>query len=164
MVAISNTCRKLLPQLLLCMSVGALASCAYPPSPPREVQAEKPSVTYNYRSDSDLLQASQKAANYCAQYQSVERTQRITNNPDGTKSVVFDCVKTAPVASAPAPAPIGPPHMTYTYRSDQELLDASRNAQSYCMRNGMTALTTNTVANVDGSRTATFQCSPATVR
>jgi hypothetical protein len=161
MVAIPT--RKL-PQLMAITAAAVLASCAYPSSSPRQVSAENPSVTYNYRTDSELLQASQKAATYCGQYQSVERTERITNNSDGSKMVVFDCVKTGPVAANSAPVPSSPPGMTYTYRNDQELLDASRNAQGYCMRNGMTALTSNTVSNVDGSRTVTFQCGPTTVR
>jgi hypothetical protein len=47
--------------------------------------------------------------------------------------------------------------MAYTYRTDQELLDASRNGEAYCMRSGM--VTTSTiVTNANGTKTASFQC------
>ncbi len=150
--------------VLLC--AGTLAACTGYSNGPREVRSETPSVTYTYRNDQELAQASQRAATYCAQYQSYERTYRITsNNADGSKSVVFECVKApapAPVAVVPAtpmvavvPAPVTP--MAYTYRTDQELLDASRNAEAYCMRSGM--VTTSTiVTNANGTKTASFQC------
>ena len=154
------------------MLAGTLAACTGYSNGPHEVRNETPSVTYTYRNDQELAQASQRAATYCAQYQSYERTYRITsNNADGSKSVVFECVKApapAPVAVVPAtpmvavvPAPatvaVAPMPMAYTYRTDQELLDASRNAEAYCMRSGM--VTTSTiVTNANGTKTASFQC------
>ena len=51
------------------------------------------------------------------------------------------------------------PNLTYNYRTDQDLLDASRNAQAYCMNSGSQQVTSNIVANKDGTRTVTFQCS-----
>lgn len=142
------------------IGLGTLVSCASPQSSPQEVRAQNPSITYNYRTDSDLLQASRNASTYCSKYQSFARTQRITDNPDGTKTIVFDCTKTP--GRGPEVSTTGPvPKMTYTYRTDQDLLDASRSAQSYCStQNSGTALTTNIVNNTDGSRTVTFQCSP----
>ena len=147
----------------LLLSVGALAACTGYSNGPRQVRTETPSVTHTYRTDQELAQASQSAATYCSQYQSYERTYRITNNnTDGSKTVVFECVKApppGPVAMAPVPvmpAPVPMP-MAYTYRTDQELLDASRNAEAYCMRSGM--VTTSTiVTNANGTKTASFQC------
>lgn len=139
---------------------GTVAGCVAS-SGPRQVRAENPSVTYTYRTDQDLLQASQNAANYCAQYQSVQRTSRISNNSDGTNTVIFDCVKTTTVA-APVPAPVpvpASPGMTYTYRTDQELLDASRNAEASCMRYG-TPMTSTITTNPNGTKTVIFQCGP----
>jgi hypothetical protein len=145
------------------MLAGTLAACTGYSNGPHQVRTETPSVTYTYRSDQELAQASQSAATYCSQYQSYERTYRITsNNTDGSKTVVFECVKApppAPVAMAPVPvmpAPVPTP-MAYTYRTDQELLDASRSAEAYCMRSGM--VTTSTiVTNANGTKTASFQC------
>ena len=52
------------------------------------------------------------------------------------------------------------PNLTYNYRTDQELLDASRNVQTYCMNNGSQQVTSNIVSNTDGTRTVTFRCGP----
>jgi hypothetical protein len=133
-----------------------LSSCVPQYSSPQQVQASNPSVTYTYRSDQDLVQTNQTAATFCSRYQSVPRAANFTNNPDGSKAVIFECVPTiAPVA----PSPQFNPNVAYNYRTDQELLDASRNAQIYCMNNGSPQTISNIVTNSDGSKTVTFQCS-----
>jgi hypothetical protein len=158
-MATTPTCLSTALRVLTALAASTLAACVAS-SGPRQVQAENPSITYTYRTDQDLLQASQQAANYCAKYQSVERTSRITNNSDGTNTVIFDCVKTtATVAPAPVPATPVNPGMTYTYRTDQELLDASRNAEAYCMRYG-SPMTSSITTNPNGTKTVTFQCGP----
>jgi hypothetical protein len=46
---------------------SALAACAPVHSDgPDQVHANNPSVTYNYQTDQELLQAMQKAATYCS--------------------------------------------------------------------------------------------------
>ncbi|MCC2663345.1 MAG: hypothetical protein K0S35_1267 [Geminicoccaceae bacterium] len=52
------------------------------------------------------------------------------------------------------------PNLTYSYQTDQELLDASRSAQTYCMVNGSQVAVSNIGTNPDGSRTVMFQCTP----
>jgi hypothetical protein len=131
------------------------ASCVPPYSSPQQVQASNPTVTYKYRSDQELLQANQNASTFCNRYQSVARTANFANDPDGSKVVIFECVQTA----AAAPQPQYNPNLTYNYRTDQELLDASRNAQIYCMNNGSQQVVSNIVANANGTKTVTFQCS-----
>jgi hypothetical protein len=86
------------------LAAGILASCAELPSSQQPVQASNPSVTYNYRTEQELLQANQNATAYCSQYQTAPRTANIRNNPDGSKAAVFECVRTA----LPAPAPATP--------------------------------------------------------
>jgi hypothetical protein len=135
------------------LAAGILASCAELPSSQQPVQASNPSVTYNYRTDQELLQANQNATAYCSQYQTVPRTANIRNNPDGSKAAVFECVRTA----LPAPAP-ATPSQSYTYRTDQELVQASQTAGAYCQKYGSQPMTSSMVANPDGSRTVTFQC------
>ncbi len=108
-------------------AAGAFAACATFPSSQQPVQSSNPSVTYNYRTDRELLQANQNGTTYCSQYQTVPRTVSLTNNPDGSKAVLFECVRTA----VPAPAPI-PPSQSYSYRTDQELVQASQTASAYC--------------------------------
>ena len=134
------------------LSAGAVASCGPLPTSQQPVQASNPSVTYNYRTDQELLQANQNATTYCSQYQTAPRTANITNNPDGSKAVVFECVRTTP----PAPPPPAP-SQSYTYRTDQELVQASQTAAAYC---GSQPMTSSIVTNPNGTKTVTFQCGP----
>ncbi len=146
-----------------------LASCAPANRAPETIAARNPSVTYKYRGDQELLRANQQAAAFCNQYATVPRTINLINNPDGTNTVNFECVKGAPatMASPASPVPMAAPGvvnpgLSYTYRSESELLDASRRADNYCMQYGQRMVSTSSiVSNVDGSRTATFQCGPS---
>ena len=139
------------------LAAGTLVSCSGSlPSSQQPVQASNPSVTYNYRTDAELLQANRNATVYCNQYQTVPRTGNITSNSDGSKAVVFECVRTA--LPAPPPSPPPPPSLSYTYRTDQELVQASQTAGAYCAKNGSQPMTSIMVTNPDGSRTVTFQC------
>lgn len=153
---ISNTCRFLKGHVRAAAVLAGLmaASCAIPPSSPEQVQASNPSVTYKYSNDQELVQANQSAATYCNRYQSVPQVTNFANDPDGSKIVVFECVQT----SAAPPAQSNP-NLTYNYRTDQELLDALRNAQIYCMNHGSQQVISNIVTNANGTKTVTFQCS-----
>ena len=138
-------------------AAGALVSCSGSvPTSPQPVQASNPSVTYNYRTDEELLQANRNATVYCNQYQTVPRAGNITNNSDGSKAVVFECVRTA--LPAPPPALPQPPSLSYTYRTDQELVQASQTAGAHCARYGTQPMTSIMTTNPDGTRTVTFQC------
>jgi hypothetical protein len=136
-------------------AAGALAACATFPSSQQPVQSSNPSVTYNYRTDQELIEANQRATTYCSQYQTAPRTANVTNNPDGSKAVLFECVRT----TLPAPAP-PTPSQSYTYRTDQELLQVSQTAGAYCRTYGSQPMTSNIVTNPDGTKTVTFQCGP----
>jgi hypothetical protein len=133
---------------------GALAACSTFPSSQQPVQSSNPSVTYNYRTDQELLQANQNAMAFCSPYQTTPRTSSITNNADGSKAVHFECVRT----TMPAPAPI-PPSQSYTYRTDQELVQASQTARASCP-NPSSPMTSSIATNSDGTKTVTFQCAP----
>ena len=142
------------------IAAGALAACAplHPPGP-EQVYANNPGVTYTYSTDEQLLEANRKAAAYCQQYQTtVPKSGAITSQPDGTYSISYECVPvTTPgptVAMTPSTLP-----MTYTYRTTQELLHASQDAEAMCMRYGRRSSATITT-NADGSKTATFTCVP----
>ena len=145
--------RRLRGSTIALLAAGTVAACTQMPSSQQPVQASNPSVTYNYRTDQELLRASQNAATHCGQYQSVPRTATLTNNADGSKTAVFECVR----ASVPAPAPVNP-NLSYMYRTDQELVQASQTASAYCQRYGSQPMTSSMTANADGTRTATFQC------
>jgi hypothetical protein len=139
------------------LAAGTLVSCsASLPSSQQPVQASNPSVTYNYRTDEELLQANRNATVYCNQYQTVPRTGNITSNSDGSKAVIFECVRTA--LPAPPPSPPAPPSLSYTYRTDQELVQASQTAGAHCARYGSQPMTSSMATNADGTRTVAFQC------
>ena len=150
MITIFHRFRRLNIALL---AAGAVASCSQLPSSQQPVQSTNPGVTYNYRTDQELLKANQNATTYCGQYQTTPRTAGLTNNPDGSKSVVFECVRTA----LSGPAPVNP-NLSYAYRTDQELVQASQTANAYCQKNGSQPMTSNMVTNSDGTKTVTFQC------
>lgn len=137
-----------------------LASCAEQYSAPQQVQASNPHVTYKYHGDQELVQANQSASLFCNQYQLVPRTANISNNPDGSKVVAFECVKASPPLVV---APQYNPNLSYNYMTDQELLDATRNAQVYCMNNGGQQVISTTSMNANGVRTVAFQCTPAVI-
>jgi hypothetical protein len=147
------TIRRLRGLNIALLAAGTVAACAQLPSSQQPVQASNPTVTYSYRTDQELLSASRNATTYCGQYQTAPRAATITNNADGSKTAVFECVRTA----VPAPAPVNP-NLSYTYRTDQELVQASQTASAYCLRNGSQPMTSSTMANSDGTRTVTFQC------
>jgi hypothetical protein len=87
------------------LAAATVAACTQLPSSQQPVQASNPSVTYNYRTDQELLRASPNATTYYDQDQTAPRAATLnTNNADGSKTAVFECVGT----SVPAPAPVNP--------------------------------------------------------
>lgn len=153
MVMIFRCFRRVNVWIVALLAAGAAAACGPLPSSQQPVASSNPSVTYNYRTDAELLQANQNATTYCGQYQSVPRTANIINNPDGSKTVVFECVRTA----SPPPPPTTP-SLSYTYRTDQELVQASQTASAYCLKYGSQPMTSSIVTNPNGTKTVTFQC------
>ena len=164
----ANTHRFLKPSVCALTMLAALmtASCGPQYSAPQQTQSSNPSVTYKYHNDQELVQVNQSAAAYCSRYQAVPRTANFTNDPDGSKAVVFECIQTPPQVVYPQTSQVVYPQpqynsniLTYNYRTDQELLDASRNAQTYCRNSGSQQVISNIVTNSDGSKTITFRCS-----
>jgi hypothetical protein len=76
MITIFRRFRRLNIALL---AAGAVAACSQMPSSQQAVQSSNPSVTYNYRTDQELLRANQNATTYCGQYQTTPRTAGLTN-------------------------------------------------------------------------------------
>jgi len=156
MIAMSSCLSSKSARTAAVLTALLVSACAPQYSAPQQVTATNPSVTYKYRGDQELLQANQNAMTFCGQYRSVPRTASITDSPDGGKSVVFECD-----AMAPGAVPVQPynPNVAYNYRTDQDLLDASRNAEMYCMsNNGSQRAISTVVTNPNGTKTVTFQC------
>ena len=145
--------RRLRGLTIALLAAGTVAACTQMPSSQQPVQASNPTVTYTYRTDQELLQANQNATAHCGQYQAAPRTPNLTNNADGSKTAVFECVRTA----LPAPPPTNP-GQSYTYRTDQELVQSSQTASAYCQKYGSQPMTSSIVTNANGTRTVTFQC------
>jgi hypothetical protein len=132
-----------------------VVSCAsIQSSSPRQVDATNPTVTYQYRNDNELIQANQQAITYCQKTDSLPHAQNFSNDSDGNHIVVFECVPGSQgTQSHHTDSPL-----RYNYRTDQELLEVSRDAQVYCSIRGKPEMESNIVTNADGSRTVTFHC------
>lgn len=135
-----------------------VAACGTQSSPPQQVRTDNPSVTYKYLGDQELISANQKAVVYCNQFHSVPSTKVISETSDGLKQVVFDCVPTTTPGLMPAPT--YSPTTSYTYRTDQELLTGSRNAEIYCMNQGNQRAVSTVMTNPDGTKTLSSRCVP----
>jgi hypothetical protein len=139
------------------LAAVAVASCTSSSSDSlQQVRASNPSVTYEYVGDEELLQAQQNAVVFCSQYQAAPRPARITSGSNGgSNTVVFECDPNLPTT---APPEVLGSDLAYNYQSDQELLEASRNAHTYCTDNGWQQAVASIRTNTDGSRTVVFQC------
>ncbi len=105
-------------------AAGAASSCVASSSSHslEQVRASPPSVTYAYDDDEELLQAEQNALTFCSRYNSTPEPARITSSSNvGTKDVTFECGPNPPAAVV-VPQPVPGPNLTYSYRTDQELL------------------------------------------
>ena len=142
-------------RVVAALLVLLVASCTQPSTSPEQVQSSNPSVTYKYHNDQELLQVDQSATTYCSRYRGLPQATNFTPDPNGGNDVVFQCAPTTTPETSQAPVN---PNLTYTYGSDTELLNASRNAQTYCMNNGSSQVTSNITTNTDGTKTVTFQC------
>jgi len=136
--------------------VAALLGTAcvpYEHSSPKQIQASNPTVTYKYHNDEELIQTNQLAATFCDRYQSVPQPASFTTDSSGDRVVIFECV-----GSSTPNRSYSNSDLTYTYRTDQELMDVSRNAHNYCMNSGSSQVVSNIVSNGNGTKTVTFQC------
>ena len=130
-----------------------LAGCGSSRHQPEAVAAANPTITYKYHGEDELLQASNNASTYCSQYKAAPRTVRIERNSD-PHVVVFECLPVGAVTTVQQNFTPGTP---YTYHSDEELLDSSRNARSYCVAHGGQPVETITTAP-DGTRSVAYSC------
>jgi len=139
------------------LAVAAAVACTPMYQKAQEMEARPPKVSYDFSSDAGLVDANSKARNYCGQYASTPSLRgSITDNPDGTRSVTFECIKTAAVTPYPRSSP---PPMSYSYRTDTELLQAIDSADAYCAQYGQIT-SSSIVTNADGTKTLTYQCIP----
>ena len=129
------------------------ACVPYEHSSPKQIEASNPTVTYKYHNDDELIQTNQLAATFCDRYQSAPQPVNFTADAAGDRVVVFECVATSMPGRSYSNS-----DLTYTYRTDKELMDVSRNARAYCMNSGASQVVSNVVSNGNGTKTVTFQC------
>jgi len=159
-----------LNSVLLLVSAATLAACGTGRPYSEPVSSTKPTITYAYNDDRALMDATNKAQSYCATYNAWPRTDSIYNKPEGGRNVTFVCdqPRNAPVSTtttsavivpnpAIAPAPTQPV-VSYSYRDDRGLVEATGMATRYCNGYGAQARSTSVQGNVDGSKTITFDC------
>jgi len=135
-----------------------LTSCATSSrSSPQQVEMSNPTVTYKYRNDDELIQANQRAVTFCQERQSWPQSQNFSLDSSGHNIVVFECVPSSSLPTTNSMQLSGS-DIRYDFRTDQELLEVSRNAQIYCLNNGAPEMDSNIVVNSNGSKTVTFRC------
>lgn len=160
------------------LTAGAVAGCVGPYTPPpKEIAAANPTVTYQYANEDALVEATHKAEIYCRDFNALPRATRFANTPDNQKQVIFECDRTRPIAAAPvyttAPAivaaappaviamPATIPSVTYSYRTDEGLVTATQQAESYCRQYSARPRALNFSNNRDGTTTVAFGCDRA---
>jgi hypothetical protein len=141
------------------LSALLATSCAPFQSAPQQTQASNPTVSYKYHSDDELIQTNQLAATYCDRYENTNaRPLSFKTDRDDERVVAYECVPTSLRARDQSSSNS---NLTYTYRTDQELLDVSQDAQAYCINAGSSQVASRIVSNGNGTKTVTFQCRPS---
>jgi len=163
--------------LLAGLAAGAVSACVGPYTPPpKEIAAANPSVTYQYANEDALVAVTQKAEVYCRDFNAMPRALRFTTTPDNQKQVIFECDRTRPLAAAPVittptvvavptgsvvAMPAAIPSVSYSYRSDEGLVTATQQAETYCRQYSARPRAMNFANNRDGTTTVAFGCERA---
>jgi hypothetical protein len=144
--------------IVILLVATALASCATS-RPAVQTSSTKPTVSYVYGDDQGLLDATQKAETFCAQYNAWPSTAGFDSRSDG-RHITFACdqPRTSSPARSTVVVPPAPSLLNYPYRDDRGLIDAVNQAQRYCMGFNASARSTRVTNNADGSRTVSFEC------
>jgi hypothetical protein len=139
---------------------AALAACGTPSGRAEAIQETAPSVTFEYKGDKGLIDATFKAENYCRQFNSWPTRSSVQLAPDGGNTVTFDCAQPRTAAFAGAQPPPMPPNPTvqYTYRDERDLIDATTQAQRYCAGFGADARASTVTDGAGGVSTVVFEC------
>lgn len=145
---------------LTALLVGAaVASCGTPAGRAVSVQETSPSVTYTFTDDQGLIDSTLQAEAYCREFNAWPTSTGVHTAPDGSRmTFVCDRARTAAHTGAqPPPIPLNPT-VSYTYRHERGLIDATTQAQRHCAGFGAQAQMTTITTGADGSRTVVFEC------
>lgn len=124
------------------------------------VQETAPTVSYDYTDDEGLIDATLQAEAYCRQFNSWPVTADMHLGARGSNTVTFVCNQERTVTGARAQTPPLPanPTVSYTYRDERELIDATTQAQRYCADFGAYARSTTVTHRAGVGRTVVFEC------
>lgn len=138
---------------------AAVASCGTPAGRAVPVQETSPSVTYTFTDDQGLIDATFQAEVYCREFNSWPTSTGVHTASDGSRvTFVCDQARTAAFTGA-QPPPIPPnPTVSYTYRNERGLIDATTQEQQHCTGFSAQAHSTSITTGADGSRTVVFEC------
>lgn len=145
--------------LVLLLS-AMVASCGTTGGRAIPVQETAPSVSYDYTGDEGLIDATFQAEAYCRQFNSWPTTTSMDVASGGGSTVTFVCDQTRATAytgTQPPPLPANPT-VSYSYRNDQGLIDATNQAQRHCADFGAHARSYTVTTGADGGRTVVFEC------
>lgn len=134
-----------------------LPACVGPHSGLQQVDASRPTVTYKYRNDDQLMEANERAEQYCDRYRAVPKSTDFGDDRDGSgqRYVTFECVAIGPTERGTH----FDSNLTYTFRTDHELVEASRDARAYCReQTGSSRITSDISDDRGGVKTVRFQC------
>jgi hypothetical protein len=149
----------MLRSAVILLLATALPSCSGTSRPAVQTSSSKPTVSYVYGDDQGLLDATQRAETFCAQYGAWPTATGSDSRSDGLH-ITFSCNQ--PRSSSPASSTVvmssAPAALDYPYRDDRGLIDAVNQAQRYCMGFNANARSTRVTTNADGSRTVSFEC------
>jgi hypothetical protein len=148
---------KVCAQAVAVVAGLTVSACAVQNSTQQQIEPTRPSIIYTYRNDQGLVLASQNATAFCDRRQSIPQSITFSSEPGGRKAVIFECVL---VETPAALSPLDSSDLTYDYRSDQDLLNVSRNAHIQCKTSNSQRIISSAVHNVEGTKTVSFQCAP----
>jgi hypothetical protein len=151
-------------RILLCATVlaagAAIAGCATSSGRAEPVAANPPSVTYKYSDEQGLIDASLKAEAFCRDFNSWPTAAGTHFARDGSGEVTFICDQDRAETLAgtrPRSLPSNPT-VEYTYRDEQELIEATARAQRHCAAFGAEARSTTVRAGAGSTGRVEFEC------
>lgn len=121
------------------------------------IEEVQPGITYQFSDDEGLVNASFKAENYCKQYNAWPRVSELNGGRHGGGEVTFSCGSQREEMPTASRTVSQPRTMDYTYQNEENLVDATIEAQRACARMGAEAKLSETRVN-GNRRTIVFEC------
>lgn len=141
----------------LVLVAAVLASCGTTTGVAVPVDQAEPSITYEYSDEEGLVNASFQAENYCKNYNAWPRVSQMERGGARGGKVTFTCGSEREEFRASSRSDSQPRRVDYIYRDEENLVDATIQAQKACARMGAEAKLAETRVNGE-ERTIIFEC------